>query len=126
VGGGGFDFFDPTIALRCGQDNLRGQKNLGPLEKPLEIADYVFCPHRKITRTIRISGASYTLNEVHVVKIYLKWGSWNVPEMRGLNCSLNEGVKMYLEEDNEALCRPKEESRTSFLLVVSVFYNWRK
>ncbi len=34
------------------------QKSLGPLEKPLEIADYVFCPHRKISsRTIRNSGA---------------------------------------------------------------------
>jgi hypothetical protein len=34
------------------------QKSLGPLEEPLEIADYVFCPHKKLTsRTIRISGA---------------------------------------------------------------------
>jgi hypothetical protein len=36
---------------------MRGQKSLGPFEKPLEIADYVFCPHKKITsRTNRISG----------------------------------------------------------------------
>jgi hypothetical protein len=34
------------------------QKNLGPLEKPLEIADYVFCLHKKITsHTTRNSGA---------------------------------------------------------------------
>jgi hypothetical protein len=39
-------------------EQFGGQKSLGPLEKPLEIADFVFCPHRKITsRTIRISGA---------------------------------------------------------------------
>jgi hypothetical protein len=36
---GGLDFFDP-------------------LEEPLEIADYMFCPHKKITsRTIRNNGA---------------------------------------------------------------------
>jgi len=35
-----------------------GQNNLGPLEKPLEIADYVFFPHKKITfRMIRNSAA---------------------------------------------------------------------
>ncbi len=35
-----------------------GQKSLEPPEKPLEIADYEFCPHKKITsRTIGISGA---------------------------------------------------------------------
>jgi hypothetical protein len=42
-------------SLHSGQ--LGGQKSLSPLEKPLEFADYVFCPHKKITsRTIRISG----------------------------------------------------------------------
>jgi hypothetical protein len=35
----------------------RAVKNSKPLEKPLEIADHVFCPHKKITsRSIRISG----------------------------------------------------------------------
>jgi hypothetical protein len=43
-------------ALRSGQ--FGGRKNLGPLEKPPEIADNVFCTHKKITSgTIRISGA---------------------------------------------------------------------
>jgi hypothetical protein len=28
---------------------FEGQKSLGPLEKPLEITGYVFCPHKKIT-----------------------------------------------------------------------------
>jgi hypothetical protein len=41
--------------LRSGQ--FGGQKVLAPSENPL-IADYVFCPHKKITsRTIRNSGA---------------------------------------------------------------------
>jgi uncharacterized Fe-S cluster-containing radical SAM superfamily protein len=45
------------IALRCAMNNLGVKKSLGPLKKPLEIADNVFCPHKKITsRTIRISG----------------------------------------------------------------------
>jgi hypothetical protein len=39
-----------------GLPNLGGKKSLGPLEKPLEIADYVFCPHKKTSRTIRIGG----------------------------------------------------------------------
>ncbi len=44
-----------TTALCSGQF---GTKKFWPLEKPLKIADYVFCPHKKITsRTIRISGA---------------------------------------------------------------------
>jgi hypothetical protein len=35
-----------------------GSKSLGPIEKPLEIAKYVFFPRKKLTpRTIRISGA---------------------------------------------------------------------
>jgi hypothetical protein len=33
--------------LLCAQDNLGVKKSRGPLEKPLEIADYVFCPHKK-------------------------------------------------------------------------------
>jgi hypothetical protein len=28
------------------QDNLGVKKSLGPLKKPLEIADYVFSPHK--------------------------------------------------------------------------------
>jgi hypothetical protein len=43
--------------LCCAQDNLGVKKSLGPLEKPFEIADYVFCPHKKTSRTIRLSGA---------------------------------------------------------------------
>jgi hypothetical protein len=36
---------------------FREQKNLGPLEKLLKMAYFVFCPHNKITsRTFRISG----------------------------------------------------------------------
>jgi hypothetical protein len=52
---------------RSGQ--FGGQKSLGPLEKPLEIADYVFCPHKKklTSRTIRNSGAL-------IVKTYRLWG----------------------------------------------------
>ncbi len=43
-------------SLRLGQ--FGGQKSLGPLEKTLEIADYMFCLHKKITsRTIRTNDA---------------------------------------------------------------------
>jgi hypothetical protein len=37
---GDFNFFDPFIALRGAQDNLE-------VEKPREIAAYVFCHHTK-------------------------------------------------------------------------------
>ncbi len=49
-------FFTPNCpSRRSGQ--LGGEKSLGSLEKPLDIADYVFYPHKKITsRTNRISG----------------------------------------------------------------------
>jgi hypothetical protein len=37
---------------------FKGSKKSFPVEKPLEIADYVFCTHKKITYCrIRISGA---------------------------------------------------------------------
>jgi hypothetical protein len=49
---GGLEFLDPKIV----QDNLKVKKVLA-LEKPLEVADYVFFPHKKIaSRTFRISG----------------------------------------------------------------------
>jgi hypothetical protein len=42
----------PPLSGRSGQ--FWGQKSLDPLE----IDDYVFCPHKKITsRTIKISGS---------------------------------------------------------------------
>jgi hypothetical protein len=47
-------FFNAT--LRSGQ--FRGQKGLGPLEKPREMPHYMFCPRKKIiSRTFKISGA---------------------------------------------------------------------
>ncbi len=36
------------FAFYCAQDNFGVKKNLGPLEKPLEITDCVFCPHQKL------------------------------------------------------------------------------
>jgi hypothetical protein len=44
-------------SMRSGQ--LRGQKSDGPLEKPLEMADYVFCPHKKITPPTLLESAVY-------------------------------------------------------------------
>jgi hypothetical protein len=60
--------------MRSGQ--FGDQKIFGSLEKPLEIADYVFCPHKKITaRTIRISGALtinlFLLFLTHLLYVYL-------------------------------------------------------
>jgi hypothetical protein len=46
-----------------------GQKGLGPLKTPLEIADYVFCTQKITCRTIRISG---TL----MVKFSILWYLW--------------------------------------------------
>jgi len=45
--------------LHAGSGKFGSQKSLGPLEKPLEIADYsIFSRIQKITsQTIRISGA---------------------------------------------------------------------
>jgi hypothetical protein len=44
------------MALGCAQENLRGQKSLGPLKKPLKITDYVFCSHKKITSRMNESA----------------------------------------------------------------------
>jgi hypothetical protein len=77
---GGLNFLKPKVALRCAQDNFGGQKSIGPLEKPLEIADYVFCPHNKTTsRTIRISGAL-----IVIIRLRLDKSRWHF-----LQCSVS-------------------------------------
>ncbi len=55
----GIDFFDLKVktALRCAQHISGVKKALGPLE----IACYVFCPHKKTSGTFRISGAVITV-----------------------------------------------------------------
>jgi hypothetical protein len=41
----------------CAQDNLGVKKNVLAPRKTLKYADYVFHPHKKTSRRIRISGA---------------------------------------------------------------------
>jgi len=81
---------------------FRGGLNLfDPLEKPLEITDYVFYQHKKITsRTIRISGALIVNNclalgtfqpllRLRAVFLFVDFYIW-------LNiCSAATGIKMY-------------------------------
>ncbi len=61
---GGLDFFD----LRSGQ--FGSQKGVRPLKKSLEIADYVFCTHKKITSlTVRIIDVLIVI--IHVLELNL-------------------------------------------------------
>jgi hypothetical protein len=43
---GASTFLNPKLSFAALR-KIWGSKSLGPLEKPLEIADYVFCPHEK-------------------------------------------------------------------------------
>jgi hypothetical protein len=64
-------FFCHYIAPRCGQ--FRNDKSLGPLEKPVEMAYYVFCPHKKEPfAPFRISGTlTVELNQFYYIIFYI-------------------------------------------------------
>jgi hypothetical protein len=60
-----FDFFNIKIALSCAPDNLGVNKVLGLLEKPLEIADYMFCPENKNKKTLLLDYNRRYLRYIH-------------------------------------------------------------
>ncbi len=57
-----FFFKDNNVPDPVYQYKFGGHKSLGPPEKSLEMPDYVFCPHKKLTsRMIRNRGAKIVI-----------------------------------------------------------------